>query len=50
MVALKSGTLIVVYNPLLESIRREQYYEHSEDEDTVERAFRQMKGIISLGR
>lgn len=72
-----SGKIIMVYNPMLESIRREHYYEHSGDEeiasllgyslvyhntslsdrdvvrkyyakDTVERVFRQMKGIISL--
>ena len=27
-----SGKLIVVYNPYLEAIRREHYYEHSSDE------------------
>ena len=72
-----AGKLIMVYNPLVESIRREHYYEHSGDEDiasllgysliyhntgmdqievvkkyyakdTVERAFRQMKGVLSL--
>lgn len=72
-----SGKIIVMCNPMLESIRREHYCEHSGDEDiasllgyslvyhntslddrdvvgkyyakdTVERAFRQMKGIISL--
>ena len=72
-----SGKLIVVYNPYLESIRREHYYDHSEDEEiasllgysliyhntgmedadvvkkyyaknVVERAFKQMKGILSL--
>ncbi len=71
------GKIIIVYNPFLESLRREYYYEHSEDEDiasllgysmiyhntdltskevvekyynkdTVERAFRKMKGVISL--
>jgi len=72
-----SGKLIVVYNPYIESIRKEHYYEHSSDEviasllvyslifhntemdqaevvrkyyekDTVERAFKKMKGILSL--
>ncbi len=72
-----SGTLIMVYNPQLEAVRREHYYEHSGDEeiasllgysliyhntslsdmevvrkyyskDTVERAFKQMKGVLSL--
>ena len=71
------GKIIIVYNPFLESLRREYYYEHSENEDiasllgysliyhntdltgkevvekyynkdTVERAFRKMKGVISL--
>lgn len=71
------GKLIVVYNPYLEAIKRERYYESGSDEgvagmlgysliyhntdmedeavikkyfekDTVERSFRQMKGIISL--
>ncbi len=27
------GKIIIVYNPFLESLRREYYYEHSEDED-----------------
>ena len=27
------GKIIIVYNPFLESLRREYYYDHSEDED-----------------
>ena len=71
------GKLIAVYNPQLEQIRREHYYEHSSDEevasllgysliydntslddrdvvrkyyakDTIERAFKHMKGVLSL--
>ena len=71
------GKLIAVYNPQLEQIRREHYYEHSSDEevasllgysliyhntslndrdvvrkyyakDTIERAFKHMRGVLSL--
>ncbi|MEM3191164.1 MAG: hypothetical protein QW292_03555 [Candidatus Parvarchaeota archaeon] len=30
-----SGKLIAVYNPQLEQIRREHYYEHPSDESTA---------------
>ena len=72
-----SGRLIVVYNPSLESLKKDHYYEHSSnediakylgyslifhntdlgmdevvrkyyDKDSVERAFKQMKGILDL--
>lgn len=72
-----SGRLIVVYNPSLESLKKDHYYEHSSDEsiakylgysiifhntdlgieevvrkyydkDSVERAFKQIKGVLDL--
>ena len=76
-VAFLSGRLIVVYNPALESLKKDHYYEHSSnediakylgyslifhntdlgmdevvrkyyDKDSVERAFKQMKGVLDL--
>jgi hypothetical protein len=76
-VAFLSGRLIVVYNPAMESLKKDHYYEHSSnediakylgyslifhntdldindvvrkyyDKDSVERAFKQMKGILDL--
>jgi hypothetical protein len=73
----RSGSLIVVYNPTLEAVRRDHYYEHSSNEevarylgysliyhdtglserevvrayfekDIVERAFKQLKGVLDL--
>jgi len=73
----KKGRLIIVYNPQIEVIRREHYYEHSDNEeiasmlgysliyhnteyedkevvkryfekDIVEKAFKEMKGILNL--
>ncbi|MCL5782392.1 MAG: hypothetical protein M1476_00560, partial [Candidatus Thermoplasmatota archaeon] len=70
-----SGRLIIVYNPTMESLKKDHYYEHSSnediakypgyslifhntdlgiddvvrkyyDKDSVERAFKQMKGIL----
>lgn len=72
-----SGRLIVVYNPSLESLKKDHYYEHSSnediakylgyslifhntdlgmdevvrkyyDKDSVERAFKQIKGVLDL--
>ena len=72
-----SGKLILVYNPSLESLKKDHYYEHSSDEsiakylgyslifhntdlstvevvrkyydkDSVERAFKQIKGVLDL--
>lgn len=72
-----SGRLIIVYNPSLESLKKDHYYEHSSnesiakylgysiifhntglgtdevvrkyyDKDSVERAFKQMKGVLDL--
>ena len=72
-----SGRLIVVYNPSLESLKNDHYYEHSSnediakylgyslifhntdlgmdevvrkyyDKDSVERAFKQIKGVLDL--
>ena len=76
-VAFLSGRLILVYNPALESLKKDHYYEHSSnediakylgystiyhntdlgidevvrkyyDKDSVERAFKQMKGVLDL--
>ena len=76
-VAFLSGRLIIVYNPAMESLKKDHYYEHSSnediakylgyslifhntdlcindvvgkyyDKDSVERAFKQMKGILDL--
>jgi Transposase len=76
-VAFLSGRLIVVYNPAMESLKKDHYYEHSSNEDiakylgyslifhntelgiddvvrkyydknSVERAFKQMKGVLDL--
>ncbi len=73
----RNGRLLVIYNPALEALKRERYYEIHEkegvakylgysliyhntkfadaevvnmyfDKDIVERAFRQMKGVLSL--
>ena len=75
--AFLSGRLIIVYNPAMESLKKDHYYEHSSDEsiarylgyslifhntdlpieevvrkyydkDSVERAFKQMKGVLDL--
>ncbi len=72
-----SGKLIVVFNPTLETVKKDHYYEHSSDEriakylgyslifhnctltttevvqkyydkDSVERAFKQLKGVLDL--
>ena len=72
-----SGKLILIYNPSLESLKKDHYYEHSSDEsiakyvgyslifhntdlstveivrkyydrDSVERAFKQIKGVPDL--
>ena len=72
-----SGRLIVVYNPAMESLKKDHYYEHSSnediakylgyslifhntelgiddvvrkyyDKDSVERAFKQIKGVLDL--
>ena len=77
VISYKNGKLIIVYNPQLEVIRREHYYEHSDNEeiasmlgysliyhntgfddkevvkkyfekDIIERAFKEMKGILNL--
>ncbi|MGC8497418.1 MAG: transposase [Thermoplasmata archaeon] len=77
IISYKNGKLIIVYNPHLEVIRREHYYEHSDNEeiasmlgysliyhntgfddkevvkkyfekDIIERAFKEMKGILNL--
>ena len=76
-VSFLSGRLIVVYNPAMESLKKDHYYEHSSnediakylgyslifhntdlgvgdvvrkyyDKDSVERAFKQMKGVLDL--
>lgn len=76
-VAFLSGRLIIVYNPAMESLKKDHYYEHSSnediakylgyspifhntdlcindavgkyyDKDSVERAFKQKKGILDL--
>ena len=76
-VAFLSGRLIVVFNPAMESLKKDHYYEHSSnediakylgyslifhntdlgindvvrkyyDKDSVERAFKQMKGVLDL--
>ena len=75
--AFLSGRLIIVYNPAMESLKKDHYYEHSSnediakylgyslifhntdlcindvvrkyyDKDSVERAFKQMKGVLDL--
>ncbi len=76
-VAFLSGILIIVYNPAMESLKKDHYYEHSSnediakylgyslifhntelgiddvvrkyyDKDSVERAFKQIKGVLDL--
>ena len=76
-VAFLSGRLILVYNPALESLKKDHYYEHSSneyiakylgyslifhntdlgidevvrkyyDKDSVERAFKQIRGVLDL--
>ncbi|MGC8981726.1 MAG: hypothetical protein ACP5JU_02135, partial [Minisyncoccia bacterium] len=77
VISYKNGKLIIVYNTHLEVIRKEHYYEHSDNEeiasmlgysliyhntgfddkevvkkyfekDIIERAFKEMKGILNL--